>query len=74
MTARPESFYFDNELLKLSKTLTAQSLLKHILTEGDKMLMAGFTTEVAQGEYAFVINYGQCYPPCVQCLGHPCKY
>ncbi|KAI1319434.1 Oligosaccharide translocation protein rft1 [Mortierella claussenii] len=55
---RPEYFFFDSELLKLSKTLTAQSLLKHILTEGDKMLMAGFTVERDQGVYAFVINYG----------------
>ncbi|KAF9585403.1 Oligosaccharide translocation protein rft1 [Lunasporangiospora selenospora] len=55
---RLEEFYFDTELLKLSKTLTAQSILKHILTEGDKMLMAGFTQEADQGVYAFVVNYG----------------
>ncbi|KAG0240190.1 Oligosaccharide translocation protein rft1 [Mortierella sp. GBA43] len=55
---RLESFYFDKELLKLSKTLTAQSLLKHILTEGDKMLVTVFTEPVDQGYYAFVINYG----------------
>ncbi|KAF9208017.1 Oligosaccharide translocation protein rft1 [Haplosporangium sp. Z 27] len=55
---KSEYFYFDAHLLKLSKTLTAQSLLKHILTEGDKMLMAGFTREEEQGIYAFVINYG----------------
>ncbi|KAF9136748.1 Oligosaccharide translocation protein rft1 [Mortierella sp. GBA39] len=53
-----ESFYFDKELLKLSKILTSQSLLKHILTEGDKMMMAKFANEKAQGEYAFVVNYG----------------
>ncbi|KAF9149166.1 Oligosaccharide translocation protein rft1 [Linnemannia schmuckeri] len=53
-----ESFYFDKELLKLSKTLTSQSLLKHILTEGDKMMMAKFADETAQGVYAFVVNYG----------------
>ncbi|KAF9132871.1 Oligosaccharide translocation protein rft1 [Mortierella sp. 14UC] len=53
-----ESFYFDKELLKLSKTLTSQSLLKHILTEGDKMMMAKFTNATSQGVYAFVINYG----------------
>ncbi|KAG0338788.1 Oligosaccharide translocation protein rft1 [Podila humilis] len=53
-----EHFFFDNELLKLSRTLTAQSLLKHILTEGDKMMMAGFTSEADQGVYAFVVNYG----------------
>lgn len=56
---RSESYYFDKELLKLSKTLTAQSLLKHILTEGDKMMMAKFSDETAQGVYAFVINYGE---------------
>ncbi|KAF9186887.1 Oligosaccharide translocation protein rft1 [Haplosporangium sp. Z 11] len=56
---RQESFFFDMELLKLSKTLTAQSLLKHILTEGDKMLMTGFTEKADQGEYAFVVNYGK---------------
>ncbi|KAF9387109.1 Oligosaccharide translocation protein rft1 [Mortierella sp. AD011] len=55
---KSEYFYFDTHLLKLSKTLTAQSLLKHILTEGDKMLMARFTGPSAQGEYAFVVNYG----------------
>ncbi|KAF9362893.1 Oligosaccharide translocation protein rft1 [Mortierella sp. NVP85] len=55
---QPEYFYFDHHLFKLSKTLTAQSLLKHILTEGDKMLMTGFTDEEAQGVYAFVLNYG----------------
>ncbi|KAF9905100.1 Oligosaccharide translocation protein rft1 [Linnemannia zychae] len=53
-----ESFYFDKELLKLSKTLTSQSLLKHILTEGDKMMMAKFTDPNSQGVYAFVVNYG----------------
>ncbi|KAG0050963.1 Oligosaccharide translocation protein rft1 [Gryganskiella cystojenkinii] len=55
---RQESFFFDSRLLKLSKTLTAQSLLKHVLTEGDKMLMATFTSDYDQGVYAFVINYG----------------
>ncbi|KAG0290977.1 Oligosaccharide translocation protein rft1 [Linnemannia gamsii] len=55
---KAESFYFDKELLKLSKTQTSQSLLKHILTEGDKMMMAKFTDENSQGVYAFVLNYG----------------
>ncbi|KAF9923427.1 Oligosaccharide translocation protein rft1 [Linnemannia zychae] len=55
---KEESFFFDKELLKLSKTLTSQSLLKHILTEGDKMMMAKFTNEASQGVYAFVVNYG----------------
>ncbi|KAG0235771.1 Oligosaccharide translocation protein rft1 [Actinomortierella wolfii] len=53
-----KTFYFDPELFNLSRTLTAQSLLKHILTEGDKMLMASMTTAADQGVYAFVVNYG----------------
>ncbi|KAF9166872.1 Oligosaccharide translocation protein rft1 [Actinomortierella ambigua] len=55
---RTSQYFFDPELLKLSRTLTAQSLLKHILTEGDKMLMASMTTSTDQGVYAFVVNYG----------------
>ncbi|KAG0084050.1 Oligosaccharide translocation protein rft1 [Podila epicladia] len=55
---QPEYFYFDRELLNLSKTLTSQSLLKHILTEGDKMMMTWFTIAADQGVYAFVVNYG----------------
>ncbi|KAF9978157.1 Oligosaccharide translocation protein rft1 [Actinomortierella ambigua] len=55
---RTSKFFFDPALLKLSRTLTAQSLLKHVLTEGDKMLMASMTTEADQGVYAFVVNYG----------------
>ncbi|KAF9962119.1 Oligosaccharide translocation protein rft1 [Mortierella alpina] len=53
-----EYFFFDKDLLKLSQTLTIQSLLKHVLTEGDKMMMAGFTSKTDQGVYAFVLNYG----------------
>lgn len=56
---RPEFFFFDRELLNLSKTLTSQSLLKHILTEGDKMMMTAFAAETDQGVYAFVVNYGK---------------
>lgn len=58
---RPEYFFFDRELLNLSKTLISQSLLKHILTEGDKMMMTEFTStaDQDQGVYAFVVNYGK---------------
>jgi len=57
---RQEQFYFDAALLKLSMTLTAQSLLKHVLTEGDKMMLAKFTQNEELGVYAFVLNYGKC--------------
>ncbi|KAG9327443.1 hypothetical protein KVV02_000392 [Mortierella alpina] len=53
-----EYFFLDRDLLKLSQTLTIQSLLKHVLTEGDKMMMTSFSSEYDQGVYAFVLNYG----------------
>lgn len=48
-------------MLTLATTLTKQSLLKHILTEGDKMLISALTTDENQGVYAFVVNYGKVY-------------
>ncbi|KAL0073403.1 Rft protein-domain-containing protein [Phycomyces blakesleeanus] len=51
-------YWFDRTLLDLSITLTKQSLLKHILTEGDKMLITALSTDDNQGIYAFVVNYG----------------
>jgi len=51
-------FWFDRELLNLSLTLTKQSLLKHVLTEGDKMLVSALSSDKDQGVYALVVNYG----------------
>ncbi|KAI9014343.1 Rft protein-domain-containing protein [Phycomyces nitens] len=51
-------YWFDRTLLDLSITLTKQSLLKHVLTEGDKMLITALSTDENQGVYAFVVNYG----------------
>jgi oligosaccharide translocation protein RFT1 len=39
-------------------TMTKQSFLKHILTEGDKMLITVLSTNEASGAYAIVVNYG----------------
>ncbi|CAG8472075.1 6703_t:CDS:2 [Paraglomus brasilianum] len=50
--------WFDDHLLSLATTFTKQSLLKHILTEGDKMLITWLCTAEDQGVYAFVVNYG----------------
>lgn len=38
--------------------MTKQSLLKHVLTEGDKMLISILSTAEDSGVYAFVVNYG----------------
>lgn len=50
--------WFDPPLLNLATTLTKQSLLKHVLTEGDKMLISALSSDEDQGVYAFVVNYG----------------
>ncbi|KAI9261644.1 Rft protein-domain-containing protein [Phascolomyces articulosus] len=52
------SYWFDTQMLNLASTLTKQSLLKHVLTEGDKMLISALSTDDNQGVYAFVVNYG----------------
>jgi oligosaccharide translocation protein RFT1 len=56
------TFWFDRTLLNLSLTLTKQSMLKHVLTEGDKMLVSALSSDRDQGVYALVVNYGKrCY-------------
>ncbi|KAI8337691.1 Rft protein-domain-containing protein [Chlamydoabsidia padenii] len=51
-------YWFDPALTTLGSTLTKQSLLKHVLTEGDKMLISALSSDSDQGVYAFVVNYG----------------
>ncbi|KAI7867439.1 Rft protein-domain-containing protein [Spinellus fusiger] len=50
-------YWFDRPLLELSINFTKQSLLKHVLTEGDKMLITALSSDNHQGIYAFVVNY-----------------
>ncbi|KAG2186058.1 hypothetical protein INT43_002496, partial [Umbelopsis isabellina] len=52
------TYWFDKTLLDLSLTLTKQSVLKHVLTEGDKMLVSALSSDRDQGVYALVVNYG----------------
>ncbi|KAF7726354.1 Oligosaccharide translocation protein rft1 [Apophysomyces ossiformis] len=56
--ANGRSYWFDKDLMNLALTMTKQSLLKHVLTEGDKMLISVLSTDKDQGEYAFAVNYG----------------
>ncbi|RDB21551.1 Oligosaccharide translocation protein RFT1 [Hypsizygus marmoreus] len=50
--------YFDPEILRLSLTMTSQSLVKHFLTEGDKLILSWFSPLQDQGGYAIAVNYG----------------
>ncbi|KAL2073697.1 hypothetical protein VTL71DRAFT_11023 [Oculimacula yallundae] len=45
-------------LLKLSGSFFLQSLLKHLLTQGDTILIASLATPHSQGIYALAANYG----------------
>ncbi|KAI8381124.1 Rft protein-domain-containing protein [Radiomyces spectabilis] len=58
LVAADKTYWFDAKLLSLAMTLTKQSLLKHVLTEGDKMLISVLSSDEDQGIYAFVVNYG----------------
>ncbi|CAG8440089.1 7209_t:CDS:2 [Ambispora gerdemannii] len=55
---RQQKVWFDHDLSRLAYVFTGQSFLKHILTEGDKMLITWLSTPKDQGVYAFVVNYG----------------
>ncbi|KDQ17110.1 hypothetical protein BOTBODRAFT_225166 [Botryobasidium botryosum FD-172 SS1] len=50
--------YFDQDLLRVSSTMTAQSFVKHFLTEGDKFIVSRVSPLRDQGGYAVASNYG----------------
>lgn len=50
--------YWDDEGWTLVWTMTRQSFLKHVLTEGDRLLIKELCSLEEQGLYALVINYG----------------
>jgi oligosaccharide translocation protein RFT1 len=52
------SMYFDPIMLRLSFAMTSQSILKHFLTEGDKMMLSTFSPLHDQGGFAIAANYG----------------
>ena len=59
--------FFDAELLHLSGAMTAQSAVKHFLTEGDKLLISRLSPLADQGGYAVASNYGASRSPTAQC-------
>jgi oligosaccharide translocation protein RFT1 len=52
------SYWFHRPTLWLAFSVTGQSLFKHLLTEGDKVVLTILTTSSTQGIYALVSNYG----------------
>ena len=53
-----ESDYFEPDSLRLSLTITVQSIFKQILTEGDKLILTWLSPLHDQGGYALAVNYG----------------
>ncbi|KAF4586492.1 Oligosaccharide translocation protein rft1 [Pleurotus pulmonarius] len=51
--------YFIPRMVNLAFTINAQALLKHVLTESDKLVLSSFSVSLAaQGGYAIAANYG----------------
>ncbi|KAK3943437.1 oligosaccharide translocation protein RFT1, variant [Diplogelasinospora grovesii] len=50
--------YFYRPTLQLAGSMMAQSLVKHVLTQGDTFLVSILSTPTAQGVYALANNYG----------------
>jgi hypothetical protein len=50
--------YFSTPLLRLTGSLTLQSTLKYILTQGDSLLITSLASLADQGAYALASNYG----------------
>ncbi|KAL2193275.1 Rft protein-domain-containing protein [Corynascus similis CBS 632.67] len=50
--------YFYRPTVQLASSMMAQSVVKHILTQGDTFLVSILSTPTAQGVYALANNYG----------------
>ncbi|KXH27322.1 hypothetical protein CSIM01_02606 [Colletotrichum simmondsii] len=50
--------YFYRPTVSLASSMTAQSLVKHVLTQGDTFLVSVLSTPKSQGVYALASNYG----------------
>ena len=57
---RNRQLYLDTHLASLAWSFTGQSALKHVLTEGDKMLLSAFQiSEEQKGAYKLVSDLGK---------------
>ncbi|KAM0428149.1 hypothetical protein ACHAPT_007049 [Fusarium lateritium] len=50
--------YFDRQTTSLAGSMMAQSVVKHLLTQGDTFLVSLLATAEVQGAYALANNYG----------------
>ena len=54
----PSGRYFSPQLLSVWRGLFIQMIFKHLLTEGDRLLISWLCSAEEQGVYALVTNYG----------------
>ncbi len=54
----PASISFHREALSLSIIFTIQSIFKHLLTEGDRIILSSLVSSYNSGIYAMVSSYG----------------
>lgn len=58
ITHNASPYYLDKPTLKLAGSIWIQTVFKHCLTEGDRILVSYFLPLYDQGVYAIVLNYG----------------
>ncbi|KAJ7168323.1 Rft protein-domain-containing protein [Mycena crocata] len=61
----------DDQILHLSLTMTSQSVIKHFLTEGDKLVLGSFSPLRDQGGYAIAVNYGMLWASILPAHSNP---
>lgn len=53
-----KKFYFDRNISNIWKSLFVQMIFKHLLTEGDTLLIGYLFSAADQGVYSVICNYG----------------
>ncbi|KAF3914775.1 hypothetical protein ABW20_dc0100859 [Dactylellina cionopaga] len=53
-----QSYYFHRPTVWIARTMWFQSVIKHVLTQGDSLLVICFASTDEQGIYALAANYG----------------
>lgn len=53
------SGHLDADSFGLARAMTYQSVFKHFLTEGDRMIVSRISPLKDQGGYAIATNYGE---------------
>lgn len=58
LSQRTQPYYFQNDIMQHFKKVYFQLCFKHLLTEGDKLIINSLCTVEEQGIYSLLSNYG----------------